>query len=60
MNDLDAVLFDLMLEEPAPTHEALCRWIVRFPGHRIALEEFFVAWALSDAYQRCRWVPPDE
>lgn len=60
MNDLDAVLFDLMLEEPLPTHEALCRWITRFPDLRAELEEFFVAWALSDAYQRCRCAPPEE
>ncbi len=46
---LDDVLFDLMCDEPRPSHEALVRWIARHPDFERDLIDFFVAWALSDA-----------
>lgn len=46
---LDAVLFDLLVEEPRPAHEALVRWIARHPEFERELIDFFVAWSLSEA-----------
>lgn len=46
---LDDVLFDLLIEEPRPSHEALVRWIERYPEFERDLIDFFVAWSLSEA-----------
>lgn len=46
---LDAVLFDLLVEEPHPSHEVLVRWIARHPELERDLIDFFVAWSLSEA-----------
>lgn len=46
---LDDVLFDLLIEEPRPSHEALVRWIARYPEFERDLIDFFVAWSLSEA-----------
>lgn len=46
---LDAILFDLLVEEPHPSHEALVRWIARYPEFEQDLIDFFVAWSLSEA-----------
>jgi hypothetical protein len=50
MTTLDDVLFELILAEPRPTHEALCRWITLWPQFACELEDFFVAWSISDAF----------
>jgi hypothetical protein len=41
----DDVLTILMLEEHAPTDEALARWSERYPEHREDLADFFAVWA---------------
>ena len=38
----------LLLEEPAPTDEALARWSERYPQYRENLAEFFAAWAMQE------------
>ena len=44
----DDVLNMLLLEEPAPTDEALARWSERYPQYRENLAEFFAAWAMQE------------
>ena len=50
------VLDALMLEEPAPTHEALERWAERYPQYYYALAEFFATWAIQKYHPE----PPPE
>jgi hypothetical protein len=42
---LEEILDTIMLREPKPTHEALERWVARFPQHADGLAEFFATWA---------------
>jgi len=44
----DDVLTMLMLEEHAPTGEALARWSERYPQYREGLAEFFEIWAKQE------------
>jgi hypothetical protein len=44
----DDVLTMLMLEEHAPTDEALARWSERYPQYREDLAEFFKIWAMQE------------
>ena len=44
----DDVLTMLMLEEHAPTGEALARWSGRYPQYREDLAEFFEIWAKQE------------
>jgi hypothetical protein len=41
----EAILHELMLEEPEPSYEALVRWQKRYPKYRVALRDYFVDWA---------------
>ena len=43
----DDVLNMLLLEERAPTDEALVRWSERYPQYREDLAEFFAAWTMQ-------------
>jgi predicted transcriptional regulator len=43
----EAILHELMLEEPEPSHEALTRWQKRYPKYRVALAEYFADWAID-------------
>jgi hypothetical protein len=45
---LDDVLAMLMLEEHAPTDEALARWSERYPQYREDLAGFFETWAMTE------------
>ena len=38
----------VMIAERKPSHEALVRWIKRYPGFRSELENFFVAWSEAE------------
>ncbi len=44
----DDVLNMLLLEESAPTDEALARWSERYPQYREDLADFFATWAMQD------------
>ena len=46
--DLQDVLDALMLAESEPSHEALLRWIRRYPKFSKELEDYFVAWSESE------------
>jgi hypothetical protein len=41
------VSMQLMMEEKAPTPEALRRWQELYPDYRFSLEEFFALWAME-------------
>ena len=43
----EAILHELMIEEPEPTYEALVRWQERYPRYREALAEYFADWAID-------------
>ncbi len=45
---LAEILDRILLEEPAPTHAALERWIARYPEQRDALAQFFATWAVQE------------
>jgi hypothetical protein len=49
MKDLsfEAVVHQLMLEELAPSHEALVRWQKRYPKWRDSLAEYFADWTMD-------------
>jgi hypothetical protein len=42
------VLDELMLEEEAPSYEALVRWQERYPQFRESLAEYFETWAIQE------------
>jgi PadR family transcriptional regulator, regulatory protein PadR len=44
----DEILNMLLLEESAPTGEALARWSERYPEHRQGLADFFATWAMPE------------
>ena len=46
--DFQDVLDALMLAESEPSHEALLRWIKRYPRFSKELENFFVSWSESE------------
>jgi hypothetical protein len=46
--DLQDVLDAVMLAESEPSHEALLRWIKRYPRFSKELENFFVTWSESE------------
>jgi hypothetical protein len=56
--DLQDVLDAVMLAESEPSHEALLRWIKRYPRFSKELENYFVAW--SDAEMRTHLPDPVE
>src|SRR5581483_5884480 len=41
------VSMELMMEEKAPTPEALRRWQKLYPDYRYSLEDFFQLWAME-------------
>jgi hypothetical protein len=43
----EAIVHQLMLEEPAPSHEALVRWQKRYPEWRDSLAEYFADWTMD-------------
>jgi hypothetical protein len=43
----EEILDELMLEEPAPTYEALQRWQALYPKYRFSLARFFATWAIQ-------------
>ena len=43
----ESIVHQLMLEEPAPSHEALVRWQKRYPEWRDSLAEYFADWAMD-------------
>jgi hypothetical protein len=49
--DLQDILDAVMLAEPRPSHEALVRWMKRYPKFRKELEKFFVSWSEADMWQ---------
>jgi hypothetical protein len=49
--DLQDVLDAVMLAEPEPSHEALVRWMKRYPGFGKELEKFFVSWSESEMWK---------
>jgi P2-related tail formation protein len=49
--DLEDVLDAVMLAESQPSHEALLRWMKRYPKFGKQLENFFVAWSESEMRQ---------
>lgn len=53
MPELEELFFDLLCNEPAPRHEALVRWVAAYPQFRQELIDFFVTWALSEAFSSC-------
>ena len=46
--DLQDVFDAVMLAESQPSHEALLRWIKRYPKLKKELENFFVAWSEAE------------
>jgi hypothetical protein len=42
----------VVLEEPAPTYEALCRWQKRFPDYHDLLADFFANWTTQAKQSR--------
>lgn len=44
----DEVVDQIMLEESAPDHAVLLRWVKRYPEHRDALTRFFSTWAVQE------------
>ena len=46
--DLQDVLDAVMLAESEPSHEALLRWIKRYPRFSKELENYFVAWSEAE------------
>lgn len=42
---IEEILDTIMLKEAKPTHEALERWVARYPQHKAELVEFFATWA---------------
>ena len=46
--DLEEVLDAVMLAESQPSHEALLRWIKRYPRFGKELEKFFVTWSEAE------------
>lgn len=52
------VIDQIMLEESAPDHAVLMRWVERYPEHRDALARFFATWAVQE--KSAEKVPVDE
>ena len=46
--DLEDVLDAVILAESKPNHEALLRWMKRYPKFSKELENFFVAWSEAE------------
>src|SRR4051812_9793672 len=44
----DELLNMLLVEEGAPTTEALARWSERYPDYREDLVDFFATWAMQE------------
>jgi DNA-binding MarR family transcriptional regulator len=44
---LEDVLDAIMFEETTPSHEALLRWITRYPQYRDELADFFATWGVQ-------------
>jgi PadR family transcriptional regulator PadR len=42
-----AIVHEVMLEEPTPSYEALVRWQLRYPKYRDSLAEYFADWAMD-------------
>jgi hypothetical protein len=49
-SSIEDLLDRILLEEPAPTHAALQRWIARYPEHREPLARFFATWAVQEEH----------
>ena len=49
--DLQDVLDAVMLAESEPSHEALLRWIKRYPKFSKELENYFVAWSEGEMWK---------
>ena len=43
----EAIVHELMLEEPTPSYEALVRWQQPYPKYRDSLAEYFADWAMD-------------
>src|SRR5260370_42621617 len=45
---LEELLDTILREESTPSHEALTKWLKRYPKHRDALTSFFATWAVQE------------